>query len=92
MRAPSAGSSPGGADDLEDEGVGAGGRDPEQLPLGADGDEVAGPGHAPDRPEAELGPAGLGPLDRRVRLPSHQAIVATGNTIALPPFGLAEPA
>ena len=83
---------PRGPDDLEDDGVGADGRDPEQLPLGAERDQVAGPGAAADRPEAELGPAGLGPLDRRVRLPSHEAIVSTGNTLALPPFGPVEPA
>ena len=82
----------GGPDDLEGDGVGADGRDPEQPPVRAEGDEVAGLGAASDRPEAELGPAGLGPLDRRVRLLSHQLIVSTGNTLALPPFGLAGPA
>ena len=55
----------GGFDDLEGDGLGADRRDPEQLHLGAEGDEVAGPGHAPDRLQAELGPAGLDRVDRR---------------------------
>ena len=82
-----------GPDDLQDDVAGADRRDPEQPPLGAVGDEVADPGHASDRPEPELRPAGLGALDRRVRLPSRSGGPSSRPQIfPLPPLGLSEPA
>jgi hypothetical protein len=80
----------GGTYDLEHDGGGSIGGDPEQLPLGAEGDEVAGPGAAATRPEAELGPARLGPFEtRRACLPPSIARArATGflsNDLGLEP-------